>query len=268
MATSTGCDSMSWYQNTQNGLAIFQCAEFNTDRIIQAVSTAALGNMALHTGDDREEVVERRNAFLAACQLPLERLVTALQIHGTEVKAVDLQHAGAGAVSLGDVIPDTDGLVTNADGLILAILTADCYPIFIYDPVTPAIGLAHAGWRGTIGGIAGKTLATMSTHYGTRPEDCLVTFGPAICGHCFHVGPEVAAQFIGYAGAIQENQSGTRIDLAEVNRLMLTEAGVDSNRIIKSGYCTVCQADRFFSYRRHQGTIGRFMSIIALKSKF
>lgn len=268
MAAAAGCDSMSWHRNTQNGLEIVQCAEFNTDRVIQAVSTAAAGNMALHTGDDREAVVERRNAFLTACQLPLERLVTALQVHGAAVKAVDSRHAGAGAVSLDDAIPDTDALVTNEAGLILAIFTADCYPVFIYDPVTPAIGLAHAGWRGTIDGIAAKTVATMSTHYGTRPEDCLVTFGPAICGHCFHVGPEVAAQFAGYASALRDDQSGVRIDLAEVNRLMLTAAGVAPDRIIKSGHCTVCQADRFFSYRRHRGTIGRLMSIIALKSKF
>ncbi len=268
MATDAGCDRMSWRQNFRNGLEIMECAEFNTDRVIQAVSTVAASNMALHTGDDRETVVERRSAFLTACQLPLERLVTALQVHGTAVQAVASRHAGAGAFSVDDAIPDTDALVTNETGLILAIFTADCYPVFIYDPVTPAVGLAHAGWRGTIGGIAVKTLTTMSAHYGTRPEDCLVTFGPAICGHCFHVGPEVAVQFAGYADALRAEQSGAYIDLAEANRLMLTAAGVRPNRIIKSGHCTVCQADRFFSYRRQRGTIGRLMSIIALKSKY
>jgi YfiH family protein len=256
---------MSWYDETRNGQAIYRCRELNGPGIIQAFSTKINGNMAFHTGDDPQTVIKRRQRFLSASGLNLNDLVAGAQTHGVNVQVVTKELSGSGAYHLNTAIPDTDALVTKDFGSILSIYTADCVPIFIYDPATPAIGLVHAGWRGTLHQIVTKTLAKMKAVFNTNPAQCTVAIGPAIGIECFIVAEKVATQFAAiFPGAIRTCGQDYQIDLVKFNIWLLIVSGVRTESIINSGLCTGCLRERFYSYRADKGTTGRMMGIISL----
>ncbi|HEX7715058.1 MAG TPA: peptidoglycan editing factor PgeF [Bacillota bacterium] len=259
--------SRGWFRQEHQGFVFYRCPEFNNDRLIQAVSTRSCGNLALHTGDQPGQVVARRTKVLEALGLHMERLVAAVQTHGTGIRVIDNAAAGAGALDYGTALPDTDGLITATPGLILAIFTADCLPVFIYDPKTPAIGLVHAGWRGTLHGIVPKALDEMNRAFGSIAAHCWVALGPGICSNCFQVSPDLAAKFAARRPqSVLCDQAGSkfRVDLVHYNQWLLEQAGIRPERIIPSGFCTVCESGDFYSYRAEQGTNGRIISLLAL----
>ncbi|TCL69941.1 hypothetical protein EDC14_101163 [Hydrogenispora ethanolica] len=257
---------MSWQRDELNGIEFYRNSELNGVGLIQAVTTRRAGNMALHTGDDPRAVLRRRSAFLEGFGFSLDDLVCADQVHGSRVHVVERAQAGAGARETHTAISATDGLVTREPGLLLAIFSADCYPVFLYDPKTPAVGLVHAGWRGTLAGIARNAVIAMERAFGTVPGDCRAVLGPAICDRCFIVGSEVADTFaMEHADAVRAENGQYRVDLAEVNSRFLEEAGIDRQRIERPEFCTVCHSDRFFSFRAESGSGGRLMSVIGLK---
>ncbi len=257
---------MGWVETNHSGITFYQCRELNNRQVVQAFSTRDSGNMALHIGDESDQVVARRQSWLKALGLDLNQLVSSMQVHGTKVALVEETAAGSGASSLNGAIPDTDGLITNKPGFVLATFTADCVPIFIYDPVTPAIAVVHAGWRGTIDGIATITLKSMVQKLSVIPGDCLVAIGPSICGACYRVDQQLADRFGAvHAQTVIKDESGFRVDLPAFNRLNLITAGVNPDHIFEAKLCTNCRADRLFSYRSDHGKTGRMMGIIALK---
>ncbi len=260
---------MGWVKHEKPGAGDFyQCLEFNNQQIVQAVSTRNFGNQALHTGDDKQAVILRRHQFLNSFGLELKQLVAAVQTHGTVVRIVEQQDAGSGANDFATALPDTDALITCIPGLVLAIFTADCLPIFIYDSKTPAIGIVHAGWRGTIAGIVNLTLEKMMIAFGTKPADCMVALGPSIGGECFQVAPDLAECFAKLNPlVVKQSAEKYYVDLARYNQNLLQQAGVDTNKIILPSSCTSCQVTEFFSYRAEGGTAGRMMGIISLKDK-
>jgi YfiH family protein len=159
---------------------------------------------------------------------------------------------------------EADALVTDLPGVVLTILTADCVPVLLYDPIRRAVGAVHAGWRGTHARIVPKTVETMQKRYGTDPRDLIVGIGPAIGGCCYEVGPEVAERFVAYPDALLPQTGGKyRLDTKEINRIQLIEIGVPETHIEVSPICTMCEHDRYFSYRA-DATAGRFMSGIML----
>lgn len=259
---------MSWFKEIRGGKdgeVIYRCGNMNDPGVLQAFSTKMNGNMALHTGDEPKKVLQRRQAFLGALGLVLNNLVAGVQTHSVNVRLVTRQLAGAGAWDLDSAIPDTDALITREPGIILSTFTADCLPIFIYDPVTPSIGLAHAGWRGTLNGIAVKTLEGMAAMFGANPAQCRVTIGPAIGTECFAVSEDVAGQFaVAAPETVHFDNSSYRVDLSEFNRRLLRNIGVPGEQIIGSGLCTSCLREDFYSYRAEK-TIGRMMGIISLR---
>lgn len=257
---------MGWVETDHSGIGFYQCSELNNQQVVQAFSTRNSGNMALHIGDDPAKVIARRERWLKVLGLSLERLVAGVQVHGTRVAVISLSTAGAGAFSLDGAIPETDALITNTPGIVLATFTADCIPIFIYDPVTPAVAVVHAGWRGTINRIATITVQRMTAEYGTVPGDCLVAIGPSICGACFRVDRQLAEGFGSiYPQVVTQDETGARVDLQAFNRMDLVALGVSPDHIYQTKLCTNCQPERFFSYRAEQGKTGRMMGIIALK---
>lgn len=256
-----------WFRQELQGFVFYRCREFNNDRLIQAVSTRGCGNLALHTGDRPEQVAVRRIDVLGVLGLHIDRLVTAVQTHGTGIRVVDNTAAGAGALDYRTALADTDGLITAAPGLVLAIFTADCLPVFIYDPKTRAIGLVHAGWRGTLHEIVPKALKEMNRAFGSVAADCWVALGPGICSRCFQVSPDLASQFAARRPqSVSCDKAGAdfRVDLAHYNQWLLEKAGVRPERIIPSGLCTICEAGDFYSYRAEHGTNGRIISLLAL----
>jgi YfiH family protein len=166
------------------------------------------------------------------------------QIHSAQLWAVEK----AGCAGEGDA------LVTDQAGVPVSVRTADCYPILLADERRHAIAAVHAGWRGTAAGIVTKTIQLMHARFGTDPGDLRVAIGPGIGACCYEVGLEVALKFgFEHAGCI---------DLAELNRLQLVEAGAVESKIDTVGGCTKCDPVRFHSFRRDRENSGRMASFI------
>ncbi len=207
-------------------------------------------NIALHRGDSDEAV--RKNYEILARELgfELENTVLTRQTHSDIVRAVT--RADARWIDSRDY-PECDALITAERGTALVIFTADCTPILFHDPVSGAVGAAHAGWRGTAADIAGKTVRRMCGELGCRAEDIRAAIGPNIGACCFETDGDVPAAILAEFGRDAERfitEKGTkyRVDLKGVNALALRRAGIEDIEI--GEYCTVCRPDLFWSHRR------------------
>ncbi|HLD70224.1 MAG TPA: peptidoglycan editing factor PgeF, partial [Candidatus Omnitrophota bacterium] len=178
------------------------------------------------------------------------------QVHGDHVliaTAQDLQNQEA--------TPEADGIVTNIPGVPIAVRTADCLPVFIFDPKKNCIGVAHAGWRGSEKQIAVKAVKLMKEYWACASEDLQIAFGPAIRSCCYEVGPEFKTFF---PAEILERNNKLFLDLIAVNRNQLLRYGIEAENIFDSEVCTCCDAANF-SYRREGKAAGRHISVIVLK---
>jgi polyphenol oxidase len=194
-------------------------------------------NLSLSVGDDPASVLENRRRLAAALGARPGDLVFARQVHGAGVRIVGEADAGSGAFSLDDAIPDTDALVTGSPGVLLAILTADCVPIVLHDPVAGVLACVHAGWRGTVARVSAAALAAMQT-LGSHPSDVIAGVGPAAAPARYQVGPDVHQAVTGAFGPaaaafIRPDPVPGRwlLDLWEANRFLLREAGVPAAQI-------------------------------------
>ena len=147
-------------------------------------------NLSMSVGDDPGCVRENRRRLAAGFGASPEDFVFARQVHGAGVRVVGAADTGSGAFSLDDAIADADALVTGTPGVVLAILTADCVPIVLHDPVADVLACVHAGWRGTVAGVSAAALAAMRA-LGSRPSDVIAGIGPAIAAARYQVGPDV-----------------------------------------------------------------------------
>jgi YfiH family protein len=186
-------------------------------------------------GDDPGAVLENRRRLAAGFGVSPADFVFAGQVHAAGVQVVGQADRGRGAFSLDDVIPATDALVTSSPGVTLAILTADCVPIVLHDPVAGVLACVHAGWRGTVARVSAAAVAAMRT-LGSRPADVIAGIGPAISAARYQVGPDVyqaVTQAFGPAPFIQPDAvpDRWRLDLWSANRFVLTEAGVPASQI-------------------------------------
>jgi YfiH family protein len=194
-------------------------------------------NLSLSVGDDPARVLENRRRLAAALRARPGDFVFARQVHGAGVRIVGEPDRGSGAFSLDDAIPDVDALVTASAGLVLAVLTADCVPIVLHDPVAGVLACVHAGWRGTVAGVCASALAAMQS-LGSRTPDVLAGIGPAVAPGRYQVGADVqqavtrafgsaAAAFLGPDSAAGH----WLLDLCAANRFALCEAGVPDAQI-------------------------------------
>ncbi|EYB67399.1 hypothetical protein DEIPH_ctg043orf0036 [Deinococcus phoenicis] len=203
--------------------------------------------------DDPQAVAENRRQVAAALGFDAARIARLNQIHGTDVR-----EARAG-------VQEGDALVTTEPGLLLAIGTADCYPVLLADEEAGVVGAAHAGWRGTLGRIAARTVEAMVAR-GASPAHLRAAVGPGICGERYPVGADVARQFreAGLGEFVTTVREGPHLDLAGANRAVLLAAGLRPENIWVSGRCST-EAD-FYSYRRDAGRTGRMWAVIGLPS--
>lgn len=166
------------------------------------------------------------------------------------------------------VIEETDALITNKENLALTVLTADCLPIFLFDPVKNAIAAVHAGSRGLLFHVIEHTLSAMCSAYDTNPEDLLVGIGPSICRACYEVSETFAKQyhdaFPDFADIISKHRQKYTIDLRKIAVQMLEKEGILSTNIEVSDYCTKCDNNLFYSYR-HGDKTERIAGFIALE---
>jgi YfiH family protein len=216
-------------------------------------------NLGSHVGDDLDNVRANRRLFSEVLGIPAERWVTAEQVHGGDVAQVT-------EVAAGWKIPGVDALVTDVPDLPLALFYADCASLFFYDPAQRAIGLAHAGWRGTVAEIAIRTARGMAEAFGSRPKELLVGLGPHIGPCCYEVGEEVVTALERWEGAIQHREERAFADLGAANRAQLLSAGISKENIYQADPCTSCDVDAFFSYRR-EGPTGRMAAVLMLRSE-
>jgi YfiH family protein len=192
-------------------------------------------NLSLSVGDDPGAVLENRRRLAAGFGVSPADFVFAGQVHGAGVRVVGQADRGSGAFSLDDVIPATDALVTSSPGVTLVILTADCVPIVLLDPVAGVLACVHAGWRGTVARVSAAAVGAMQD-LGSRPADVIAGIGPAIPAARYQVGPDVYQAVTHAFGAAPFIQPDTvpdhwRLDLWSANRFVLTEAGVPAAHI-------------------------------------
>lgn len=222
-------------------------------------------NIAMHRGDEPENVEENYRILGSALGFDPDKLVLTRQTHSDIVRRVD----GSDCKGLDHhQYPECDGLITNTPGVGLVVFTADCTPILFHDPVTGAVGAAHAGWRGTAAGIAAKTVETMVQAYGCRPENIRCAIGPNIGPCCFETDadvPQAMLEALGEAAKPFIRSVGEKfyVNLKEINALWLKNAGV--THIEVSEACTVCQCHRFWSHRVTRGLRGSQGAIIICK---
>ena len=215
-------------------------------------------NLALHVGDDVEKVLRNRKAFAEAIGVDANRFTTCQQVHGSKVVQVTKEFVGSGAKDFSNTIADTDALITNLPDVPLMLFYADCVPVLLADLETGAIGLAHAGWRGTVANIGAKTLAAMGEAFGTKPENVLAAIGPSIGACCYEVDDFVRDQSSGYEEFFASKGGGKyHLDLWGMNDKQLQEAGVPAEKITIAGICTNDNVELFCSYRAEQGKTGR-----------
>jgi YfiH family protein len=239
-------------------------------------------NLSLSVGDDPANVLENRRRLAAGLGASPADFVFAGQVHGPGVRIVGEADAGCGAFSLDDVIAGTDALVTTSPRVVLAILTADCVPIVLHDPVAGVLACVHAGWRGTAAGVTAAALTAMRS-LGSRPEDVTAGLGPAIARSRYQVGPDVhhaITQAFGPAAhafmppdqvppdQVPPDQvpDRWRLDLWAANRLALRQAGVPDPQIHVTDIPTGPRSpDSFFSDRSAR-PCGRLALIARLRN--
>ncbi|CAG7620976.1 peptidoglycan editing factor PgeF [Paenibacillus allorhizosphaerae] len=239
-------------------------------------------NCGLHVGDDREAVVANRRRLAGALHIPFEAATYAEQVHGKEIQVVSRALRGAGNDSREKALQAKDGFVTSEPGVFLFALFADCVPLFFYDPIRRAVGLAHAGWKGTVLQIAKATLETMSAAFGTKPRDVIAAVGPSIGACCYEVDdavisrvdkllPELPGSGNGTEGssAVYERKTDGKynLNLQQLNRQIMIKAGILPAHIEITGLCTSCRTDLFFSHRKENGKTGRMAAWIGLKEQ-
>ncbi len=232
------------------------------------VSTGHLDslNLGLHRGDDPKNVLENYRILSDAIGFDPEKLVATKQIHSDIVRPVSERDWGI--YLAGGPCPQCDALITNTPGTALAVFTADCTPILLWDHVNGAVGAAHAGWRGTAADIAGKTVAAMVDQFGCDAENIHAAIGPNIGPCCFETDLEVPqAMLATFGNPIQKHLRSVGekyyVNLKEINAHALRRAGI--THIAISPECTMCSPHRFWSHRYTHGLRGAQVGLICCK---
>jgi YfiH family protein len=216
-------------------------------------------NASYRVGDDPKVVSQNVCDLKLAAGIHDGRIVTMRQMHGdqiVEVKDKKLKEAG-----------EADGMVTGEPEIFPAVLTADCVPLLFIAPEQKLVAAVHAGWRGTLAGIAEKTIRFFENHYGVPAADLEVALGPSIGPCCYQVQDDVAAPLMKRWGklmtpSIVATEGKSFVNLRRLNRDILRAYGVPGNQLYQIGPCTSCAAEEFFSYRRERSETGRQMSFI------
>lgn len=266
-----------WRKQPIGDLPLYQARTISwLPRIVQGCTTRSGGvsqapydtlNLGAHVGDTPTLVQANRQRVWSDLGFDEGEVALAEQVHGEKVAVV---RAGTSSIPM----PGVDALVTNVPDLLLMLFFADCVPVYIVDPVHKAIGLAHAGWRGTEANIAAKTVQTLVEEFGCRPATCLAAIGPCIGSDSYEVGADVADRFrslpISRAANVvlprNEMASTYSLNLRSVVFLQLLSAG------LKAASIAVCDEDTFrnrrdfFSYRR-DGITGRMGAFLGMKEK-
>lgn len=227
-------------------------------------------NLGLHVNDESKAVVTNRGILAHKVSFPIDNWVFAQQTHSVHIAKVTIGDQARGVNSYEDGLSNCDGLYTDKKGIMLSLCFADCVPLYFIVPKTPLIGVAHAGWKGTVNDIGGEMVRQWKTNEGINPKDIKVAIGPAIGPCCYIVDDRVISAIDKQAiqnysipySLVSEGQY--KLDLKQLNKYLLIASGVREENIIISQYCTSCETKLFFSHRRDKGKTGRMLSFIGI----
>src|SRR5690606_26316277 len=225
---------------------------FVTDR--SSAKTEDGFTLSFSSHPDREYIRLNRSRLANAVGVLPQRLFLPSQVHGDRIVRVTPETTTA-------ELMETDALVTSEKGVCIAVMSADCVPILLYDPIKSVVAAVHSGWRGTVQKILSKTVTYLNEHYDSQPRDILAGIGPSVCQDSYEVGEEVIEQVAAnFRDAellmIPTSKDKAKLDLWEANRIQLLDAGVAENNIRVANLCTVIHNEWFFSARK--GDKGRF----------
>ncbi|SDH91376.1 peptidoglycan editing factor PgeF [Alteribacillus bidgolensis] len=228
-------------------------------------------NTAFHVGDEPQTVIANRKNIGKELGFPLSSWTASEQVHGNEIIKIRGEDKGKGALSRQSAAGEADGMYTNEKGLLLVSFYADCVPLIFFAPAAEFVGLAHAGWKGTALNIGGKFVNTWVQTEKINIEDIYVVIGPSISQEAYEVDDKVISQLEKLIPSYKpvpwySTQKGRfQLDMKEMNKVLLEVAGLPSENIFVSSYCTYSEKELFFSHRRDGGGTGRMMSFIGLK---
>ena len=253
----------------KNGIRYFSFESLGAG-VIQGIFTRQGGvslapyeslNVGGTVGDDLDSVRENRMRTFSVLDRPLESTFDVWQVHGTKVVIADAPRPPA--------VPhqQADAILTDHPSITLFMRFADCVPVLLHDPAHHAIGMMHAGWKGTVSGIVGEAIQVMHRRFGTDPGDLVAAIGPSIGPDHYEVGSDVVSQVrqafgSDSTGLLSSNINGQHLDLWAANRLWLERVGV--RQVEVAGVCTACHTEDWFSHRAEHGRTGRFGAILAL----
>jgi len=241
------------------------------EKLIHGVSTRMGGyseapysslNLGFHVKDNPDKVLINREIFCSELGIALDCIVAAKQVHGGKVAVVKKQEWGKGSEDHESAIDSCDAMITDAKNIFLMVLLADCPGIVFFDPVKKAVGVAHAGWRSTLVGIAENTVLAMKTTFKSKPGDIVCAISPSIGPCCFEIKDDVAVQFNNEC--VEKRDGKLFLDLRELNKIQLINSGIKQENIEISDVCTFCNTKTYFSVRK-EGETGRHAVIIGMK---
>ncbi|MYL33060.1 peptidoglycan editing factor PgeF [Pontibacillus yanchengensis] len=225
-------------------------------------------NLGWHVPDVKETIRKNRETLANLLQFPLEHWIGGEQVHDTEVYTVKKKDIGKGALSQDNALPNCDGLITNLPNVLLTAFYADCVPLFFYDPVEEWVGIAHAGWKGTVAGMGPEMIRALEDK-GVDANHIKVAIGPSISGDVYEVDENVLQHIpseLRVEPTVLDKGNGKYLlSLQNMHKHLLLESGVKEKNIEVSEYCTYQNDHLFFSHRRDQGKTGRMLGFIGLK---
>lgn len=222
-------------------------------------------NLGLGTDDSLANVEGNRSTLARSFDLPPHQLLTVTQVHGNDILLLDQPNPDLSHF----LSVKVDAIITNQPGIMLGVLTADCYPLLIWHPVEKIGAVIHAGWRGAANGLIRKTIDAINKNFNIEVNELRAAIGPGIGVHKYEVDRPVRDAFRQGSGFWNEIAEETRLGHWKLNiplscQLQLEQAGLKQQKIEIASQCTCCHAELFFSHRRDQGITGRQLGFIKL----
>ena len=261
----------------KNDLSVYQFGQLGQFPSIRHFSTTRSGgcstdhydsfNMGFNSGDLPENVKANRQKLCSTLEINPGYLIFPKQTHTGTAKVISSEFFDLDENSKKQFLNETDAVITNQKNVCVAIKTADCVPVLIYDPVKNIIAAVHAGWRGTTQNIVQNTINQMIACFGSNPSDLWAGIGPSISPEIYEVGEEVWSQFAPefYRPTNPFKKDKRLLDLWKANSNQLTSLGVPENQIEVAGICTMSNPELFFSARRDGAKTGRMATGIWLR---
>ncbi len=233
-----------------------------------SVGNYASFNLSPFSGDNLEKISENYKILADKFEIGLDKIIIPYQTHGTEIREIDETFFKLNAEQKEAFLNAVDALITELPSICIGVTTADCVPLLFFDPIKKVIAAAHAGWRGTCGKIAEKTIHTLVEKFNCNTSDILVTIGPSISAKVYEVGNELVTYFensgFNLSEIIIKKDNSIYLDLWKANQQLLLKNGILQEHIEIAGICTYTLHEEFFSARRLGLKSGRMLSGIML----